>query len=289
MTGEHDLHEFEATRIELSGAALNVIDVGTGPAVLLLHGFPDRATMWRYQIRALVDAGHRVIAPDLRGFGDSDRPADPAAYSLDALTTDVTDLLDHCGVDQVSIAAHDWGGPIGWGLAATQPDRVRHLGALSVGHPEAFMGAGLEQKQLSWYMLWFQFQAAEEQLPLDDWALYRRWIHGGIARGQDPDVDRQLADLERPGALVAGLNWYRANMPPEVFAQDSFGVELPPVGCPVLAIHGEHDPALSERQIIESKKYVTGPWRYVKLAGVGHFFPVTAPERVNELLTEFFA
>jgi pimeloyl-ACP methyl ester carboxylesterase len=90
MTEEGQLHEFEAVRIGLSGATLNVIDVGKGPAVLLLHGFPDRATMWQYQIRALVGSGRRVIAPDLRGFGDSDRPADPVAYSLDALTTDIT-------------------------------------------------------------------------------------------------------------------------------------------------------------------------------------------------------
>ncbi|GAA3800659.1 MULTISPECIES: alpha/beta fold hydrolase [Amycolatopsis] len=99
---------------------LNVIDVGTGPAVLLLHGFPDRATMWRHQIEALSAVGYRVIAPDLRGFGESDRPDGVDAYALEHILGDVTGLLDVLDVWCAAVAAHDWGALVAWALAGVR-------------------------------------------------------------------------------------------------------------------------------------------------------------------------
>ncbi len=127
------------------------------PPVLLLHGFPDRALLWRHQIVALREAGYRVIAPDLRGFGDTDRPAHVADYAVSHSVADVLGLLDTLGVEQFRLAAHDWGATVGWVLASTHPDRVLQYAALSVGHPSAIGAAGFEQKQRTWYMLWFNF------------------------------------------------------------------------------------------------------------------------------------
>jgi pimeloyl-ACP methyl ester carboxylesterase len=179
---------------------------------------------------------------------------------------------------------------VAWALAAFLPDRVTRLAAFSVGHPHAFAGAGHRQKQLSWYMLWFQFPGvAEAQLPADDWAWYRDWAHEGRARGVDPLLDQHLADLERPGALTTGLNWYRANMPPEIFAASSGALEMPAVGCPVLGVWSEEDIALTERQMTDSQAHVAGPWRYERIARVGHWIPAHAPERTSQLLLEHFA
>jgi pimeloyl-ACP methyl ester carboxylesterase len=145
--------------------------------------------------------------------------------------------LDRLGVDLVGVAAHDWSALVGLVLAALLPQRVDRLAVFSVGHPQAFAGAGFIQKQLSWYMLWWQFEGvAEAQLPEHDWRWYREWAYDGIARADDPDLDRQLTDLERPGALTAGLNWYRANMPPEDFARTESTIGLPPVACEVLGV-----------------------------------------------------
>lgn len=274
--------------MQVGDIALNVIDVGEGPAVLLLHGFPDRAAMWRHQIEALQAAGHRVIAPDLRGFGDSDRPAEPSAYGIQTVLGDLTGLLDHLGVERVSVAAHDWGAAVGWAMATFLPTRVERLAAFSVGHPRAFIGAGFAQKQLSWYMLWFQFPAAEAAMAADDWAWFRRWAFAGAERADDVDLDRQLTDLSRPGALVAGLNWYRANISPATFAALK-GPELPPVTCPVLGVWSELDMALTEQQMTGSADYVTGPWRYERIDGVGHWIPTHAAERTSELLVDFFS
>lgn len=282
--------DLTAQRITLADVTLNVIDVGEGPAVMLLHGFPDRALMWRHQIRALRDRGFRVIAPDLRGFGDSDRPIEVDAYTIDKQATDICNLADQLGVDDFSVGAHDWGAAVGWLLASAMPERVRQLAAFSVGHPSALAAAGFEQKALSWYMLWWQFPGvAEAQLPVDDWRWFREWIHDGASRLDDPDLDRQLTDLERPGALAAGVNWYRANVPPQDFARSTIDPPLAPVRCPVVGVWSSRDVALTEQQMTGSERYVEGPWRYERFAEVGHWIPVSASDKTTKLLLEFFS
>lgn len=181
---------------------------------MLLHGFPDRALLWRHQIVALREAGYRVIAPDLRGFGDTDRPAHVADYAVSHSVADVLGLLDTLGVEQFRLAATTGAPP--WDvLASTHPDRVLQYAALSVGHPSAIGAAGFEQKQRTWYMLWFNFPGvAETQMPAQDWQWYRDWAFDGASRDSDPDLNRQLNDLQRPDALTSAMNWYRANMPP---------------------------------------------------------------------------
>ncbi|HEX4102015.1 MAG TPA: alpha/beta hydrolase [Pseudonocardiaceae bacterium] len=289
MPDNNDTTAFVSTKVELGEMAFNVIDVGEGSPVLLLHGFPDRATMWRHQIHALLKAGHRVIAPDLRGFGDSSKPDRVEDYALPLVLHDITGLLDHLGIDSVSVAGHDWGALLGWLLAGTTPERVNRLAALSVGHPDAVFGAGFTQKQLSWYVLWFQFpDIAEEQMPTNDWSWYRQWIHNGRLRDDDIDLDRQLTDLARPGALTAGLSWYRANLSPEIFALNQVNFGMSTITCPVLGIWSDGDPALGEQQMTDSEKYLSGPWRYEKITGVDHWIPTHATTHTNELLTEFF-
>ncbi len=278
-----------ARAVTVEDLTLNVIDVGSGPAVLLLHGFPDRALMWRHQIHDLRRAGYRVIAPDLRGFGDSDRPPHVQDYALPRSATDILALLAELGIDEFRLAAHDWGATLGWLLASTEPKRVLQYAALSVGHPGAVSAAGFAQKQLTWYMLWFNFRGvAETQISQHDWQWYRDWGWDGVNRSDDPDLHRQLADLERPGALTAALNWYRANMPPDLYAQSGRGANLAPVQCPVLGIWGDRDMAMTERQMTDSARYVTGRWRYERIPRAGHWIPTSAPQRTSELLLDFF-
>jgi pimeloyl-ACP methyl ester carboxylesterase len=275
--------------LRVNGLDFNLAEAGDGPPVLLLHGFPDSWWLWRHQISALADAGHRVIAPDLRGFGDSAKPEAVEAYRMRALVTDVVGVLDALGVERADVAGHDWGASLAWVLGMFVPDRVSRLAAVSVGHPRAYAAAGLEQWRASWYMLWFQFPGvAERELRADDWAFFRRWAWNGAAPGQDPDADRQVAGLSRPGALTAGLNWYRANVDPASFVADGEGSSLPPVSCPTMGIWTSDDFALTEAQMIGSERFVTGPWRYVRLDGVDHWVPVHAPERLSQLLVDFF-
>jgi pimeloyl-ACP methyl ester carboxylesterase len=276
--------------LRANGLAFNVAEAGDGPPVLLLHGFPDSWRLWRHQIAALAAAGYRAVAPDLRGFGASDKPEAVEAYRMRTLVGDVVGLLDGLGVERAAVVGHDWGASLAWVVAMFVPDRVSRLVAVSVGHPRAYAAAGLPQWRASWYMLWFQFPGvAERVLPADDWRFFRRWAWNGAAPGQDPDADRQVADLSRPGALTAGLNWYRANVNPARFVRDGADSSLPPVACPTMGIWSSDDFALTEAQMTGSERFVTGPWRYVRLDGVDHWVPVHAPERLNQLLVEFLS
>jgi pimeloyl-ACP methyl ester carboxylesterase len=275
--------------LRANGLSFNVAEAGDGPPVLLLHGFPDSWRLWRHQLAALAKAGHRVIAPDLRGFGKTDRPAGVEEYKLRTLIADVVALLDVLHVDRAAVVGHDWGAALAWAMTRFVPDRVTRLVVVSVGHPLAGAAAGLAQRQRSWYMLWFQFPGvAERVLPENDWAFFRQWAWKDARPGEDPDADRQVADLSRPGALTAGLNWYRANIDPATFVvSDPTRISVPPVACPTMGVWSSGDFALTETQMTGSQRFVTGPWRYERLDGIDHWVPVHAPERLNELLVDF--
>jgi pimeloyl-ACP methyl ester carboxylesterase len=159
-----------AKQIRVGELNFYVVDEGSGPAALLLHGFPDSSDLWRNQIPALVGAGLRVVAPDLRGFGESDKPTEVEAYALPVILQDILGLLDTLGIARAHVVSHDWGAAVGWMFAALHPARVDRFVALSVGHLNAFWQAGLDQREKSWYMLLFQFRGlAEEILTRDNW------------------------------------------------------------------------------------------------------------------------
>ena len=269
-------------RIAPNDVSLEVATAGeaTDPAVLLLHGWPDTHALWRRQVEALVEAGYRTITPDLRGFGDSDKPEAVEAYGLLDLASDITGVLDHLDIKAVHVVGHDWGAALGWALAAFAPDRVNSLAALSVGHPQAFRGAGLDQREKSWYMLLFQFEGvAEEWLSNDGFANFTQW-------SQHPDADEVVSRLSDPAALRASLAIYRANVPPEWLVTPA--LEFPPVQCPTLGVWSTGDFALTEWQMVDSRTYVTGRWRYEQVDG-GHWIPLEAPARLNALLLDHLA
>jgi pimeloyl-ACP methyl ester carboxylesterase len=270
-------------RIPTNDVTLEVAVDGddSAPAVFLLHGFPDTHALWRHQVGVLVEAGYRTIAPDLRGFGNSDKPEAIDAYGLLDLAADVTGVLDHLGVERANIVGHDWGAALGWALAAFAPDRVASLAALSVGHPKAFRNAGLVQREKSWYMLLFQFEGVAEQWLSDDgFANFKVWAH-------HPDADEVIGRLSNPAALRSSLALYRANLPPEWLVTPA--MEFPPVQCPTLGVWSTGDIALTEQQMLDSAAYVTGRWQYEQVAGAGHWMQLDAPAQVNALLLNHLA
>jgi pimeloyl-ACP methyl ester carboxylesterase len=265
-------------RIETDGVGLEVTVEGEGPPVLLLHGWPDSHQLWRDVTPALVSAGYQVIAPDLRGMGASDRPAEVDSYAIPFLAGDVLGVLDHLGHERAHVVGHDWGAALAWATAAFAPDRVDHLVALSVGHPSAFVAAGFPQREKSWYMLLFQFvDVAEQWLSNDDWKNFREW-------SQHPNADEVVVDLGRPGALTASLNWYRANLPPSVLIAPT---EVPPVSAPTMGVWSSGDIALLESQMQGSGDFVKNSYRYERLDGAGHWMTIERPDAVNELLLDF--
>ncbi len=265
--------------VTVNGIQMAVGGQGSGPAVLLLHGFPDSGAVWRHQALALAAAGWRTVVPDLRGFGASGRPPAREDYRIEVLLGDVLGLLDVLGLERVHVVCHDWGASLGWLLAGLHAARVASLAALSVGHPQSFYGGGLAQREKSWYMLLFQFEeVAERVLQADDWALFRDFV-----RHHD-ECERWIADLARPGALRAALNWYRANTHP---AQTFRPLAFPRVSVPVLGLWGAGDPYLTEAQMAGSVAALDGPWRYRRIEGAGHWLQLDRPDAVNAELLDF--
>jgi pimeloyl-ACP methyl ester carboxylesterase len=268
--------------ITVNGVSLHVEDHGSGTPVLLMHGWPDSARLWRHQIPVLVDAGYRVVAPDMRGFGRSDRPTEVAAYRGDQPLRDMVELLDALNIETAHLVGHDWGAFIAWLLASRHPERVRSLTALSVPHPAA--PRTLRQREMSWYQLFFLFEGvAEAWLQHDDWALFREFVRG------DGDLEEYLEDLSRPGALTASLNWYRANLVPQPPPQPGAVSPWGPLPMRTLGIWSERDHYLDGERMRASSKFVTGEWRYEQIADSSHWIPLDQPGRLNELLLEWLA
>jgi pimeloyl-ACP methyl ester carboxylesterase len=191
--------------IDVNGIRMYVEDHGEGAPVLLIHGWPDSGRLWRHQVPVLVASGYRVITPDMRGLGRSERPAEVAGYRLPNVVADVSALLDHLGIEAAYVVGHDWGAAVAWFTAMLCPARVRKLTAISVPHPLA--PPTLRQYEMAWYQLFFQFtDVAEATVAHDDWAWLRTFSRGY------GDLEQAIADLSRPGALTASLNWYRANV-----------------------------------------------------------------------------
>src|SRR5438309_4949450 len=145
-------------KVHVNELDLNVVDEGTGRPVVLLHGWPESSRLWSAQVPPLAAAGYRAIAPDLRGFGQSDRPEGVGHYAGAHAVIDVIQLLDSLGIERAHVVGHDFGAALAWAIAAFFPDRVDHLVVMSVGHPWASRGAGLRQREKSWYTLLFQFE-----------------------------------------------------------------------------------------------------------------------------------
>lgn len=272
-------------RATADGVDLAVVDEGGGPAVLLLHGWPDSADLWRGQLVDLVTAGFRVIAPDLRGFGASDAPDDVDAYRVSASVRDMVAVLDALDLGRVDVVGHDWGAAVAWAFALRHPERTRRLTAMSVGHPATFGAPGpdgtppLGHLRRQWYALLFQFEdAAERWLADDDWRGLRALV------GPTPEVDRWIADLARPGALRASLNWYRANSPLRGMVGRRRAVPPTADHIDVLGLWGDGDQFLVEEQMRGSGAHVGGRWRYERVDGAGHWLQLDRPDDTSRLL-----
>lgn len=265
----------ESRFARVNGLNMHFASSGEGRPVLLLHGFPDTHAIWRHQIPALTAAGLQVIAPDLRGYGQTDAPSATAAYSMNFLADDVLRLIDALGIEKASLVGHDWGGLIGWHLAMHAPDRFDCYAALSTGHPAAIAGAGISQYLRFWYVLVFRTPVlAEQLLRANDWFVLRQMIK-----------DREQQEiwripLEPRGRLTAALDYYRANF------KASAPRRWKPVEIPVMGVWSDGDPALGEKQMADSAQHCRAGFRFEQVSG-DHWMQLSATERLNALLVDF--
>jgi pimeloyl-ACP methyl ester carboxylesterase len=269
----------------VNGVELHYVEAGEGPPVVLLHGFPEFWWGWRRQIPALVEAGFRVVAPDLRGYNLSGKPPGVRSYRLELLVEDVAGLIRHAGEGRAHLAGHDWGGVVGWYLAMRHPGAVDRLVVANAPHPAVFAREVWKPDQMlrSAYAGFFQLPfLPEATLRAGDFALLERIFRNGPLRPgvyTKEDIRLYKEALSRPGALTAPIHYYRA------FAR--YGP--PPVrriATPTLLIWGERDRYLVNR-LLEGVEAWVPNLQVERIPDASHWVLADAPERVNRLVVDF--
>lgn len=286
---------FRERRLHHGSLSFSAIELGEGPTVLCLHGFPDHARSWRMQLPALASAGFRAIAVTLRGYEPSSQPPD-GDYRLLRVAEDVAAMIDELGAP-LHLVGHDWGAVASYVVAACFPDRLRSLTTLAIAHPGRMERELLRKRpsQLlkSWYMAFFQLRG------LADWAverrdfafvdrLFRAWSPGWDA---PPDELAAIkATLSAPGVRRAALGYYRAL--PDLFsatARATRSALAAPIRVPTLALTGALDGCMDTRlhdDLMHDEDFAAG-LRVVRVEGAGHFLHLEKPEIVNRVLLDF--
>ena len=277
------------TTITAGGHPFEVATAGSGDHLALcLHGFPELAFSWRYQMPHLAAMGYRVWAPNLRGYGASYRPGKVSDYRLTHLLDDVAALIDASGARKVTLLAHDWGGALAWFFVIRRIRPIERLVVMNLPHPACLRAAMRHwpQRRRSWYMLFFQLPWLPERMMLKDNAAGLRRAFAGMAidksRFPDDVLDVYARAASAPGAMTAMINWYRAAF------RDRAGMDWGDgrVEVPTLQIWGEEDTALGLETLDGTDRYVADLTQR-RLPRVSHWVQQEAPEAVNAILSEW--
>jgi pimeloyl-ACP methyl ester carboxylesterase len=278
--------------VTANGARFHLVECGPadGPLVLLLHGFPEFWWSWRHQLVALGEAGFRAVAPDLRGYGASDKP--PRGYDAYTLSSDVAGMIRALGARDAMVVGHDWGGVLAWTVATLHPRLVRRLVVVSMPHPLRLRHALLHdrrQRRASRYIGFFQLpRLPEARLRRDDGAyvgeLLHRWGGPGF-----PDAETEARCREAmqvAGVAHSSLEWYRWAVRSRTRPSGLRFLALLEKGvtAPTLQLHGALDPCQLPETAQGSDEWVRAAYDLQVLDGVGHFPHQEAPELVSSAL-----
>ncbi len=282
MTIEH--HHVRTNDTTLHVASAGPAD---GPLVIFLHGFPEGWFVWASYMEAFAAAGYRVLAPDQRGYGDSDKPPNVSDYEMDVLVDDVVGLIDGEGKKNAIVVGHDWGAVVAWWTALRFPDRVERLCPINMSHPwvmREFLLKNPAQLRKSWYILFFQIPF----LPEFAWSRRARAMFDDIRSiGRpdafaDDDAPKYLEAWSKPNALRSMINWYRAAIrmavrPPEFD---------PRVRVPTLVVWGRQDTILSDAMVQPSLDFCDDG-RVMWFDDATHWVNHEEREAVTEALLSF--
>ena len=281
-------HDF----VTVNGVRLHYVTQGEGQLVILLHGFPEFWYSWRHQIPVLAEH-FKVMVPDLRGYNDSDKPDGVANYQIDILTSDVMELIRSFGQERAIIVGHDWGGGIAWTFAADYPQATERLIVMNCPHPTVFqknLNANFRQLRRSWYMFFFQIPWLPEwSTRLNARRFVEQAFRGMAIRKEafpDEELDRYVEAIQKPGALTAGINYYRAAFR-ERIRKGERKTDL--IQCPSLLIWGEEDTALGKELTYGMEPYFTDGISIKYIPNCSHWVQQEQPELVNQYMLEFLS
>src|SRR5580700_10191675 len=278
---------------KVNGVRLHYVTQGKGPLIIFLHGFPEFWYEWKPQLPEFAK-DHRVVAPDMRGYNLSEKPAGVDRYQMQDLVEDVRLLAEHLGYKKFILAGHDWGGGVAWSFAIAHPEYLEKLVIINCPHPAILareLAENPAQQKASQYMLLFRSAQAEQTLSANNYAgLVDGVLGDGLKTGAFTEADKQayIQAWSQPGALTGGLNYYRAaNLGPPAPGE----AIAPPTGSllvkvPTLVIWGEKDTALLTGNLNGMDEFV--PNLTVKRIPDGsHWVIHEKPELVNQYIREF--
>lgn len=270
--------EGRITQVFNGGLTFDVFDEGPvdGDVVVLLHGFPERSTTWRYVAPLLHERGYRTLALDQRGYSPGARPKGRTAYRIGHLVDDVAALIDEVG-GPVHLVGHDWGAVVAWAVAMQRPELLRTLVTVSVPHPMAFLAAGVTSRQglRSYYIGLFQVPFLAERMAARPGGPFDK-VLARIGMTDD-EVARFRREIVDDGALPHALQWYRA-----VMLVDPKNAPNRKVRVPTTFVWSDQDAACDRKGAENTWKYMAAPYELVVLEGVSHWVPTQAPEALAE-------
>lgn len=256
---------------ENGGVKIHFASTGSGPLVVMIHGFPDFWFTWRHQMLALRDR-YQVVALDQRGYNLSDRPKGVEQYDMKLLAEDVAAVIRAQGRTNAVVMGHDWGGAVAWNFAMSHPEMTERLVILNLPHPRGFLhelASNPQQQANSSYARQFQKEGAHETLTAEALA---GWV-------KDPVAKEKYLEAFRRSDFEAMLNYYKRNYPREPYVEPQ--QTFPKVQCPVLLIHGLGDKALLSGALNNTWDWIGSDLTLVTIPGAGHFVQHDATELVN--------
>jgi len=259
-----------------AGVKIHYVTLGSGPLVVMIHGFPDYWYTWRHQMEGLADK-FQVVAIDQRGYNKSDKPAGVESYSAPLLVGDVIAVIKHLGRAKAIVVGHDWGGVVAWSLAMEAPQLVEKLVILNLPHPRGLvreLASNPEQQKNSAYARRFQTEGAEKALTAEGLAV---WV-------KDPAAKAKYVEAFGRSDFAAMLSYYKANYPREPYVDDGATRFAKRVQCPVLAIHGLKDTALLGSGLNNNWDFVEADYTLLTIPSAGHFVQQDAPELVTKTI-----
>lgn len=275
-------------KIATNGIQLHYVTQGDGPLMLLLHGFPEFWYSWRHQMPEFA-RDRQVVALDLRGYNDSDKPPATAAYAMPELIQDVKGVIEGLGYDRCVLVGHDWGGAIAWSFAEAYPAMVEKLIVLNIPHPAKFAQGLLTPQQLlrSSYIFFFQLPWLPElAIQANDFQLLE-WSLRGMAVNKaafsDDDIEAYKNAFAKPGTLTAALNYYRNLFRPGLWSRSWRVLEMP-----TLMIWGEDDIPLGKELTYGTEQYVRD-FQLKYIPHCSHWVQQERPDLVNQYMREFLA
>ncbi len=281
--------------IRANGIDFHYLEMGSGPIVPCMHGFPDHAHTYRALLPVLANSGFRGVAPFMRGYAPTTAPAD-GRYQSVLLSQDVVALIEAFGVQRGLLVGHDWGAQAVYGAAALAPERIERIVTIGAAHPAAARGdlaTRYDRLKGIWHAFFFQMPFAEQAVATNDFAFLESWWRDASPEFDPPaDMMAQLKDTFRqPGMVTAALNYYRHtfhpdNRDPELQALQE-RVSNDPTPVPTLAFHGTKDrPGRLEAFEAMDDLFLEGVEKII-LPGAGHFVHLERSEEVNPKIVSF--